>query len=107
MGLTTTGQIVNLLANDVNHFDEVTPSPRDMAVIAYRAVLAFCVYFLQVILELHYLWVGPLQALVIITLLWYEVGLSCLAGLGAIVLMIPLQIWFGKLFGIFRYVIKK
>ncbi|XP_056882198.1 ATP-binding cassette sub-family C member 4-like [Takifugu flavidus] len=77
MGLTTTGQIVNLLANDVNHFDEIT-------------------------LELHYLWLGPLQALVIIILLWYEVGLSCLAGLGAIVIMLPLQTWFGKLFGIFR-----
>lgn len=51
---------------------------------------------------MHYLWVGPLQALVIIVLLWYEVGLSCLAGLGAIALTLPLQTWFGKLFGIFR-----
>ncbi|CAG00980.1 unnamed protein product, partial [Tetraodon nigroviridis] len=75
--LTTTGQIVNLLANDVNHFDEIT-------------------------LELHYLWVGPVQALVIVVLLWYEVGPSCLAGLGAVILMLPLQTWFGKLFGIFR-----
>lgn len=57
---------------------------------------------LQVTLELHYLWVGPLQALVIIVLLWYEVGLSCLAGLGAIILMLPVQTWFGRLFGVFR-----
>uniref|UniRef100_A0A8C4NTL8 ATP-binding cassette, sub-family C (CFTR/MRP), member 4 n=1 Tax=Dicentrarchus labrax TaxID=13489 RepID=A0A8C4NTL8_DICLA len=77
MGRTTTGQIVNLLSNDVNHFDEIT-------------------------LNLHYLWVGPLQAVVIILLLWYEIGPSCLAGVAGIALMLPVQTWFGKLFGIFR-----
>ncbi|XP_074520696.1 ATP-binding cassette sub-family C member 4-like [Halichoeres trimaculatus] len=77
MGRTTTGQIVNLLSNDVNRFDEITTN-------------------------LHYLWVGPLQAVVIIVYLWYEIGPSCLAGMTAIVLMLPLQTWFGKLFGIFR-----
>ncbi|XP_032412503.1 multidrug resistance-associated protein 4-like isoform X1 [Xiphophorus hellerii] len=77
MGRTTTGQIVNLLSNDVNRFDEI-------------------------ILNLHYLWVGPLQALVIIIFLWSEIGPSCLAGVAAIALMMPVQTWFGKLFGIFR-----
>ncbi|XP_039997779.1 multidrug resistance-associated protein 4-like isoform X2 [Xiphias gladius] len=77
MGQTTTGQIVNLLSNDVNRFDEIT-------------------------LNLHYLWVGPLQAMVIIIFLWYEIGSSCLAGVVAIALMMPVQTWFGKLFGIFR-----
>ncbi|XP_077399671.1 ATP-binding cassette sub-family C member 4-like isoform X2 [Vanacampus margaritifer] len=77
MGQTTTGQIVNLLSNDINRFDEVT-------------------------LNLHYLWVGPLQAVVIIVFLWYEIGPSCLAGVAVLVLMLPVQTWFGKLFGIFR-----
>ncbi|KAM9836010.1 ATP-binding cassette sub-family C member 4-like [Aulostomus maculatus] len=77
MGRTTIGQIVNLLSNDVNRFDEIT-------------------------LNLHYLWVGPLQAGVIIGFLWYEIGPSCLAGLAAVALLLPVQSWFGKLFGIFR-----
>ncbi|XP_041835127.1 ATP-binding cassette sub-family C member 4-like [Melanotaenia boesemani] len=77
MGRTTTGQIVNLLSNDVSHFNEIT-------------------------LNLHYLWVGPLQAVVIIVFLWYELGPSCLTGMAVIALMMPLQTWFGKLFGIFR-----
>uniref|UniRef100_A0A3B3XE74 ATP-binding cassette, sub-family C (CFTR/MRP), member 4 n=1 Tax=Poecilia mexicana TaxID=48701 RepID=A0A3B3XE74_9TELE len=77
MGRTTTGQIVNLLSNDVNRFDEI-------------------------ILNLHYLWVGPLQALVIVVFLWSEIGPSCLAGVAAVALMMPVQTWFGKLFGIFR-----
>ncbi|XP_037318658.2 ATP-binding cassette sub-family C member 4-like isoform X2 [Pungitius pungitius] len=74
---TTTGQIVNLLSNDVNRFDEIT-------------------------LNLHYLWVGPLQAMVVILFLWYEIGPSCLAGVAVMALMIPVQTWFGKLFGVFR-----
>ncbi|XP_060888303.1 ATP-binding cassette sub-family C member 4-like [Labrus mixtus] len=77
MGRTTTGQIVNLLSNDANRLDEIT-------------------------LNLHYLWVGPLQAVVIVVFLWYEIGPSCLPGVAIIVLMLPLQTWFGKLFGIFR-----
>ncbi|XP_036946537.1 multidrug resistance-associated protein 4-like isoform X2 [Acanthopagrus latus] len=77
MGQTTTGQIVNLLSNDVNRFDEIT-------------------------LNLQYLLVGPLQALVIIVVLWYEIGPSCLAGVAAVALMLPIQTCFGKLFGIFR-----
>ncbi|XP_020506427.1 LOW QUALITY PROTEIN: ATP-binding cassette sub-family C member 4 [Labrus bergylta] len=77
MGRTTTGQIVNLLSNDASRLDEIT-------------------------LNLHYLWVGPLQAVVIVVFLWYEIGPSCLAGVAIIVLMLPLQIWLGKLFGIFR-----
>ncbi|XP_069001598.1 ATP-binding cassette sub-family C member 4-like [Embiotoca jacksoni] len=77
MGQTTTGQIVNLLSNDVNRFDEVT-------------------------LNLHYLWVGPLQAAVIMVFLWYEIGVSCLAGVAVVALTMPVQAWFGKLFGVFR-----
>ncbi|XP_074483904.1 ATP-binding cassette sub-family C member 4-like [Sebastes fasciatus] len=77
MGQTTTGQIVNLLSNDVNRFDEIT-------------------------LNLHYLWLGPLQAMVIIVLLWHQIGVSCLAGVAVIAVMMPVQTWFGKLFGIFR-----
>lgn len=56
----------------------------------------------QITLNLHYLWLAPVQAVVIIGLLWYEIGPSCLAGLAAITLMVPVQTWFGKLFGIFR-----
>ncbi|XP_006810460.2 multidrug resistance-associated protein 4-like, partial [Neolamprologus brichardi] len=53
-------------------------------------------------LRLHYLWAGPLQAVVIIIFLWYEIGPSCLAGVATIAVMMPIQTWFGKLFGIFR-----
>uniref|UniRef100_A0A8C7M3H8 Multidrug resistance-associated protein 4 n=1 Tax=Oncorhynchus kisutch TaxID=8019 RepID=A0A8C7M3H8_ONCKI len=77
MGRTTTGQIVNLLSNDVNRFDEVTTN-------------------------LHYLWIAPLQAVVVIILLWYEIGPSCLAGVAVLLFLMPLQTMFGKLFGSLR-----
>ncbi|XP_036396882.1 multidrug resistance-associated protein 4 [Megalops cyprinoides] len=77
MGKTTTGQIVNLLSNDVNKFDEVT-------------------------IFLHFLWVGPLQAAAVIGLLWYEIGPSCLAGMAVLVFLMPLQTLFGRLFSSFR-----
>ncbi|KAI4886639.1 hypothetical protein NFI96_012768 [Prochilodus magdalenae] len=77
MGQTTTGQIVNLLSNDVNKFDEVT-------------------------IFLHFLWVGPLQAAAVIGLLWQEIGPSCLAGMAVLVFLMPLQTMFGRLFSKFR-----
>ncbi|KAM6945546.1 ATP-binding cassette sub-family C member 4 [Aplochiton taeniatus] len=77
MGNTTTGQIVNLLSNDVNKFDEVT-------------------------IFTHYLWVGPLQAVTVVALLWQEIGPSCLAGMVVLVFLMPLQTVFGRLFSKFR-----
>ncbi|KAK2888852.1 hypothetical protein Q8A67_014227 [Cirrhinus molitorella] len=77
MGQTTTGQIVNLLSNDVNKFDEVT-------------------------IFLHFLWVGPLQAAAVIGLLWQEIGPSCLAGMAVLIFLMPLQTMFGKLFSKYR-----
>nr|XP_057907958.1 multidrug resistance-associated protein 4 isoform X2 [Doryrhamphus excisus] len=77
MGKTTTGQIVNLLSNDVNKFDEVT-------------------------IFLHFLWVGPLQAAAVVGLLWQEIGPSCLAGMVVLMFLMPMQTLFGRLFSKFR-----
>ncbi|XP_057563261.1 ATP-binding cassette sub-family C member 4-like [Hippopotamus amphibius kiboko] len=73
MGKTTTGQIVNLLSNDVNKLDQVT-------------------------MFLHFLWVGPLQAIAVTALLWMETGISCLAGMAVLMILLLLQSYIGKLF---------
>ncbi|XP_039693710.1 ATP-binding cassette sub-family C member 4 isoform X5 [Pteropus medius] len=77
MSKTTTGQIVNLLSNDVNKFDQVT-------------------------IFLHFLWAGPLQAIAVTALLWMEIGISCLAGLAVLIILLPLQSCIGKLFSSLR-----
>uniref|UniRef100_A0A8D0CMH0 Multidrug resistance-associated protein 4 n=1 Tax=Sander lucioperca TaxID=283035 RepID=A0A8D0CMH0_SANLU len=74
---TTTGQIVNLLSNDVNKFDEVT-------------------------LYLHFLWIGPLQAATVLFLLMYAIGPSCLAGMAVFFILMPVQTMFGQLFSNLR-----
>jgi ABC transporter transmembrane region. len=63
---TTVGQAVNLMSNDVNRFD---------------ASANFLVY----------LWFGPLETLVISYLMWREIGFAAFVGVGAIMLVIPLQ----------------
>ncbi|MEE6470889.1 hypothetical protein FKM82_009105 [Ascaphus truei] len=73
MEKTTTGQIVNLLSNDVNKFDQVT-------------------------IFLHFIWAGPLQAIVVTVLLWIEIGPSCLAGMAVLIILMPLQTGLGKVF---------
>lgn len=70
LGETTIGQAVNLLSNDVNRFDVA-------------------------IIFVHYLWIGPLQAIIITYLLYIEIGISALVGIIVLLLFIPLQ---GKLF---------
>ncbi|XP_070656002.1 ATP-binding cassette sub-family C member 4-like [Bos indicus] len=77
MGKTTTGQIVNLLSNDVNKFDQVT-------------------------MFLHYLWVGPLQVIAVTALLWMEIGISCLAGMVVLVILLLLQSCVGNSFSSLR-----
>ncbi|KAK6195726.1 hypothetical protein SNE40_001091 [Patella caerulea] len=77
LGKTTTGHIVNLLSNDVNRFD-------------------------QAAIFLHFLWVGPLQAIAVLTILWYIMGPSVLAGFTVLLLLVPAQGWMGKLFSRLR-----
>ncbi|XP_060989327.1 ATP-binding cassette sub-family C member 4-like [Dama dama] len=77
MGKTTTGQIVNLLSNDVNRFDQVT-------------------------MFLHYLWVGPLQAIAVTALLWMEIGIPCFSGMAVLIIVLLVQSCFGMLFSALR-----
>ncbi|XP_065757968.1 ATP-binding cassette sub-family C member 4-like [Muntiacus reevesi] len=77
MRKTTTGQIVNLLSNDVKRFD-------------------------QVMMFLHYLWVGPLQAIAVTALLCMEIGISCLVGMAVLIILLLVQSCFGKLFSSLR-----
>ncbi|XP_025080220.1 multidrug resistance-associated protein 4-like isoform X3 [Pomacea canaliculata] len=77
LGETTTGQIVNLMSNDVNRFD-------------------------QAVIFLHFLWIGPLQAIAVLIILWHELGPSVLAGFTVLLLLMPVQGTMGKLFSKLR-----
>ncbi|CAG9767557.1 unnamed protein product [Ceutorhynchus assimilis] len=74
---TTIGQMINLLSNDVARFDS-------------------CMRYF------HYLWVAPLETILIMYLLYYDVGLTSLSGFGLIVLFMPVQMIMGRLQSKFR-----
>ncbi|DAA23779.1 TPA: ATP-binding cassette, sub-family C, member 4-like, partial [Bos taurus] len=56
---------------------------------------------------LHYLCVGPLQAIAVTALLWMEIGISCLAGMAVLIILLLLQSCFGMLFSSLRKEISK
>lgn len=60
------GQMINLLSNDVSRFD--------------AALTVF-----------HYLWIGPLQTIIVTYFLWKEIGISSLFGISTFFVFIPLQ----------------
>lgn len=62
-----------------------------------------CIITLQAVLFLHYLWVGPIEAIVVLAILWRELGPSVLAGFAVLMLLVPIQTLMGKLFAKFRY----
>lgn len=66
IGKTTVGQVINLLSNDVNRFDRAATF-------------------------LHYLWIGPLQSIVVTYFLWQEIGVSSLLSIIIMILIIPFQ----------------
>ncbi|KAH8352145.1 hypothetical protein KR084_002249, partial [Drosophila pseudotakahashii] len=72
LGNTMSGHVVNLLSNDISRLDN-TP------------------YYL------HYLWVGPLQTVVVTYLMYQEIGIAALFGVIFMSLFIPLQMFLGKL----------
>ncbi|XP_060873208.1 ATP-binding cassette sub-family C member 4-like isoform X2 [Metopolophium dirhodum] len=71
LGETTVGQAVNLLSNDVNRFDTV-------------------------VIFLNYLWIGPLQTILVTYFLWQEIGVSSIIGVAILLMVIPIQGWIGK-----------
>ena len=74
----TSAQTINLIANDASKFEE------------------FCQY-------MNYLWEAPLQACVAFGLIWWSIGiLPTLFGYGVLVLLIPLQLAFGRQFSRYR-----
>lgn len=58
--------MINLLSNDVARFDN-------------------CIRYL------HYLWIAPLETILIMYLLYYNVGFTSLSGFCLIVVFMPLQ----------------
>ncbi|XP_034175482.2 putative multidrug resistance-associated protein lethal(2)03659 isoform X2 [Osmia lignaria lignaria] len=77
LGETTVGQAVNLLSNDVNRFDVA-------------------------IIHLHYLWIGPLETLVITYFMYNEVEIPALLGVSVLLMFIPLQGYLGKRSSVLR-----
>lgn len=60
------GQAVNLLSNDVNRFD-------------------MCLVFFV------YVWIGPIHTLIMLCLMWLEIGVAALIGVATVLLFIPVQ----------------
>ncbi|RZF40293.1 hypothetical protein LSTR_LSTR012596 [Laodelphax striatellus] len=77
LGETTVGQIVNLLSNDVNRYDIA------------------CIFA-------HYLWIGPLETIIVTYFLWQEIGVASIVGVAALLVAIPLQAWLGRRSSVYR-----
>ncbi|KAH8269315.1 hypothetical protein KR018_003153 [Drosophila ironensis] len=72
LGDTTTGQVVNLISNDLGRFD--------------RALIHF-----------HFLWLGPLELLISSYFLYQQIGLASLYGIGILLLYLPFQTYLSRL----------
>lgn len=72
LGDTTTGQVVNLISNDLGRFD--------------RALIHF-----------HFLWLGPLELLISSYFLYQQIGVASLYGIGILLLFLPFQTYLSRL----------
>jgi len=72
LGDTTTGQVVNLISNDLGRFD--------------RALIHF-----------HFLWLGPLELLISSYFLYQQIGIASLYGIGILLLYLPVQTFMSRL----------
>ncbi|XP_044751807.1 ATP-binding cassette sub-family C member 4-like [Coccinella septempunctata] len=71
---TSPGQILNILSNDIRKIDGL--------------------------LSYHFLWILPLQILVILSVLWLQFGMQILTGmLGTIIILIPIEVYMARLTG--------
>ena len=80
---TTTGQVVNLVSNDSSRAEDAA-------------------------IYLPYLWIGPVELAIVLGLLYRQVGVAAFAGVGACLLLTPMQLLFSRLQASYRhYTIKR
>ncbi|KAL5284865.1 ABCC4.2 family protein [Megaselia abdita] len=77
LGGTTTGQIVNLVSNDVGRLD-------------------------MIMMFLHYIWIGPLETILVTYLVWKEISYAAFFGVAVMLCFIPLQGYLGKKISVLR-----
>ncbi|XP_073846051.1 multidrug resistance protein 5 isoform X1 [Musca autumnalis] len=77
LGSTTSGQVVNLISNDVGRLDTS-------------------------MIHMHYLWLGPIEIVIITFLMYREIGVSSLFGVAIMILFLPLQAYLGKKTSVLR-----
>ncbi|XP_072383363.1 ATP-binding cassette sub-family C member 4-like isoform X2 [Diabrotica undecimpunctata] len=80
LGKSSVGKIVNLLSNDVSRFDSAS-------------------------MLLHQMWVGPVSAIIIMYIIFQDIGWSGAAGVVTIVTIMPMQAYIGKLSAKYRRMI--
>lgn len=73
VGETHVGQLINLMSNDVARIDEFSVNS-------------------------IFLFIAPLQSVLIIAIVWQYLGVACLAGVACLVLYIPVQAVMGRCF---------
>lgn len=76
----TTGQIINLISNDVGKLQDLTH-------------------------HMHYLWEAPLEAIIAFGLIWNRIGIPTLFGYAVLLLLAPLQLFFSKKFAEYKKVL--
>ncbi|XP_060849436.1 ATP-binding cassette sub-family C member 4-like isoform X2 [Rhopalosiphum padi] len=74
---TTTGRIVNLMSNDVIRFD-------------------------LTIVYIGYIFIGPIETIMVTYFLWKEVGVASILGVATFIIFIPLQVWLGSIVSNYR-----
>ncbi|XP_023170245.2 probable multidrug resistance-associated protein lethal(2)03659 isoform X2 [Drosophila hydei] len=72
LGGTTTGQVVNLVSNDLGRFD-------------------------RALIHMHFLWLGPLELLFASYFLYQQIGVASFYGIAILVLYVPLQTYLSRL----------
>ncbi|XP_050059315.1 probable multidrug resistance-associated protein lethal(2)03659 isoform X2 [Aphis gossypii] len=74
---TTTGRIINLMSNDVIRFD-------------------------LTLVYLGYVFIGPMETIIVTYFLWKEVGVASILGVATFIIFIPLQVWLGSIVSNYR-----
>ncbi|XP_037709040.1 probable multidrug resistance-associated protein lethal(2)03659 [Drosophila subpulchrella] len=82
LGNTMSGHVINLISNDLSRLDNN----------------ALCI---------HYLWVGPLQTALVTYMMYQEIGIAGLFGVIFMLLLIPLQMFLGKMTAVLQLRVAK